>query len=409
MTLRLRTFGRAVSALFCVAVLMGFFFQRPGVLEDLDRVAITRHFFPVQNLNNFSRTSTWNVPDIWSLAFNMQPIRRTTCASELLFPATEELFNIAKTSNEGFVPEQQTLQTHFQSGELPWGMLGGDSQRRFVAILTQKFCPYHSHDCACKVFKGRIDKYTIPEGVHAMSGDGIGYVSGGLYNADLVLEAIYFAGGHDALKNIVKNGVVLDWGGSSGRSISMMKAAFPNIEAHVGDPIRKSINWVNKNLKTVGVTGYVSPINPPTHYAKEKFDLIFAISIWSHYNFGSGVDGEKSSALRWLEEMRRIIKPNGYLVITTHGYVAMYSKVTDDGGVTGNLIQKSFEKGTGHFYVAAFPENVDWDPDTQNPDWGMSWVDPSWLAKIIAEQWTIAVLSNGRSDCLQDTLVLRPV
>jgi len=105
--------------------------------------------------------------------------------------------------------------------------------------------------------------------------------------------------------------------------------------------------------------------------------------------------------------MRRIIKPNGYLVITTHGYGAIYSKVTD--AQTAKLIMNAFEDGTGEFYVAAFPNNTDWDADTTNPDWGMSWVDPNWLAKEVAGDWKIDVLRNARNDCLQDVLVMRPI
>jgi len=155
--------------------------------------------------------------------------------------------------------------------------------------------------------------------------------------------------------------------------------------------------------------GYASPINPPTTYGEKKFDLIFAISIWSHYNFGKGENikgDERGSALRWLEEMRRIIKPDGFLVITTHGYGAAYSKVTDVP--TAKLIRKTFDDGTGEFYVAAFPGNMDWDKDTVNPDWGMSWVDPTWLA-LTSKDWKLVVLRNSRSDCLQDVIVMRPM
>jgi hypothetical protein len=214
---------------------------------------------------------------------------------------------------------------------------------------------------------------------------------------------------------------------------------FPQIDAHVADPIRMSIEWVNEKLSPK-INGYASPINPPLSYPDKKFDLIFAISIWSHYNFGPGetINGSnEGSGLRWLHEMRRIIKSDGHLVITTHGWVGSYSKVGNlkqhEGAkliscphpltfftplllllqvtdfATATKIRNAFDSGVGEFYVAAFPGNVDWDPDTSNPDWGMSWVDPAWLARKLKGEWEIKVLSNGRNDCLQDNLVLVPV
>eukprot|EP00584_Thalassiosira_punctigera_P018571 CAMPEP_0172554886 /NCGR_PEP_ID=MMETSP1067-20121228/56890_1 /TAXON_ID=265564 ORGANISM="Thalassiosira punctigera, Strain Tpunct2005C2" /NCGR_SAMPLE_ID=MMETSP1067 /ASSEMBLY_ACC=CAM_ASM_000444 /LENGTH=300 /DNA_ID=CAMNT_0013343347 /DNA_START=385 /DNA_END=1287 /DNA_ORIENTATION=+ len=290
----------------------------------------------------------------------------------------------------------------------PKNMLNAEGQRIFTAKVTQNYCDENRNEYSCQKLAANMKRINLPPDVHAMSGGGEGYVTGGLYNADMVLEGVYLAGGEQALKRITFGGTILDWGGSSGRSVSMMKAAFPSIDAHLADPIRKSIQWANANIPNI--TGYASPINPPTNYESKQFDLIFAISIWSHYNFGPGetINGDKrGSAIRWLEEMRRIIKPNGYLVITTHGYGAVYSKVTD--AHTAKLIMNAFEDGIGEFYVAAFPNNTDWDADTANPDWGMSWVDPNWLAKKIAGDWKIDVLLNARSDCLQDVLVMRPV
>jgi len=295
---------------------------------------------------------------------------------------------------------------------MPRDALQADSKMEYMGKLTQEYCPLSvnwEEDPACKRVKARMGEYHIPEGVHAMSGGSKGFVTGGLYNSDLVLEALEMASGSKAVERTLAGGSVLDWGGSSGRSIAMMKAAFPTIDAHVADPIRKSIKWVNDNSH-LRVQGYASPINPPVSYSDKKFDLIFAISIWSHYNFGPGevVNGSaEGSGLRWLKEMRRIIKSDGHLVITTHGWVASFSKVTDDN--TSSLIRKAFESRVGEFYVAAFPGNVDWDKDTKNPDWGMSWVDPAWLAKELAGQWQMKVLLNGRNDCLQDVIVLVPV
>ena len=190
---------------------------------------------------------------------------------------------------------------------------------------------------------------------------------------------------------------MLDWGGSTGRSVAMWHAAFPESRAHLADPIRKSIRWATHHLAP-GVQAVASNAQSTrTTYAKGTFDLVFAISIWSHYNFGS-------NALPMLKEMHRIVKPGGVLVITTHGWPSLYSKITDKP--TAELATAAL-KTQGHYYVAAFPNNVDWDPDTKNKDWGMSWVDPKWLVAELSPGWKPLLLLNGRSDCLQDVIVLQ--
>ncbi|KAG1653978.1 hypothetical protein FOA52_005220 [Chlamydomonas sp. UWO 241] len=55
--------------------------------------------------------------------------------------------------------------------------------------------------------------------------------------AHLVVEALIFSGQGDFFK---QQRDVLDWGGSNGRIAMMFKAAYPNIQSHVADPIHKS-------------------------------------------------------------------------------------------------------------------------------------------------------------------------
>jgi len=350
------------------------------------------------------KNDIWQVAEFHKLQTNNHEDRRVVCLVEVFKPATIVLFK--KLSQFYKKVDFPDTSNHFKDGNAPASMIMPDSKTQFVGFLTQEYCPKQTSDKECNEVAKMIGEIVIPEDIHAMSRGGKGFVTGGLYNADLVLEALYFAAGPEELNRITSGGKVLDWGGSSGRSIGMMKAAYPGIDAHNADPILKSIEWANDNLK--GVSSYKSPVHPPTEYGDNKFDLIFAISIWSHYNFGASKSSKKGAGILWLEEMRRIIKPDGYLIITTHGFVAAYSKVTDMK--TAELVTEAIEnKNIGQYYVAAFPNNVDWDKDTTNPDWGMSWINPEWLAEKISNDWKIVLLLNGRSDCLQDVLVLQPV
>jgi len=50
---------------------------------------------------------------------------------------------------------------------------------------------------------------------------------------------------------------------------------------------------------------------PPTKFAANTFDLVYAFSVFSHL--------PEDLHLRWVEELARILKPGGLLVVTTLG------------------------------------------------------------------------------------------
>ena len=102
----------------------------------------------------------------------------------------------------------------------------------------------------------------------------------------------------------------LDFGCSSGRVVRVLAAAYPDVSWSGCDPIESSIVWARENLP--GIEFEVSPVEPPLPYEDASFDFVFAISIWSHFSAGA--------ALRWWDEMHRMLRPGGHLVLTTHGY-----------------------------------------------------------------------------------------
>ena len=131
-----------------------------------------------------------------------------------------------------------------------------------------------------------------------------GSAGGSTYYADMVVEAVAESG-----FELAAGMAGLDFGCSSGRVVRVLAAAYPEMTWHGCDPLAEAIDWAQANLP--GVRFERSPEHPPLPYADESLDLVFAISIWSH--FGEG------AALNWLAEMQRILRPGGRLVLTTHG------------------------------------------------------------------------------------------
>jgi SAM-dependent methyltransferase len=229
-----------------------------------------------------------------------------------------------------------------------------------------------------------------PEEVHAMARGPLA-AGGALYDADLVAEALGRAGADiaDARRG-------LDFGCSSGRLVRALGAAWPETEWHGCDPNADAIAWAREHLP--GIAFERSPLEPPLPYEDGAFDVVCAISIWSHYG--------EDAALAWLEEMRRIIRPGGRLVITTHGLqsIAYYARTGERSAVQLERIRTAMYR-KGFWFADEFGEDGDWG--VRHPQWGTAFFTPEWLASKACPQWAIEDLAVGQNAGNQDLYVLR--
>ncbi len=226
-------------------------------------------------------------------------------------------------------------------------------------------------------------------GVHSMA-RGAAAAGGSYYYADLVLDALRESGLEPAAGQ-----AGLDFGCSSGRVVRVLAAALPELDWHGCDPIPDAIEWARANLP--GIAFEQSPEYPPLPYADTAFDFVFAISIWSHFAEGA--------ALTWLREMRRIIRPGGRLVITTHGTQTIVH--TQREGVRSpeqlSEVRDSLVED-GFWYAAEFGEQG--DHGVANPDWGTAFVSPEWLLAKLTPDWHVDLFRPGRVEGNQDLYVL---
>lgn len=229
-----------------------------------------------------------------------------------------------------------------------------------------------------------------PENVHSMARDALA-AGGGYWYADLIASELARSNANIAS---VERG--LDFGCSSGRVVRVLGAAFPDAEWHGCDPNQGAIEWAQEHLPEVRFA--VSPLEPPLPYPTAAFDLVFAISIWSHF----GAD----AAVEWLGEMARIIRPGGHLFMTTHGWqsVAYHGSLPHGNEVYLEPIRRGLYR-TGFSYWEAFGEDGDWG--VVHPQWGMSFMTREWLEERLGPSWRVARYSPGRIDGNQDAWVLR--
>lgn len=231
-----------------------------------------------------------------------------------------------------------------------------------------------------------------PDEVHAMARGKL--AAGGSFGyADLIVHSLAEAG-----VEMPERGRVLDFGASSGRVARVLDRCWPDAQMHACDPNEGAVAWAQENLPTINY--FVNPEEPPLEIGNDFFDLVYAISIWSHYNQGP--------ALAWFDEMHRIIRPGGTLLITFHGLNSIFfyasnklRSIESMDEAYDHLVEDGF-----HF-MNIFGEEGDWG--IVNPDWGEAFLTLDWLLTRIEPRWLLRHYLRGIVEGNQDLLILQAI
>jgi len=228
-----------------------------------------------------------------------------------------------------------------------------------------------------------------PEDVHTMARGPLTY-GGDPAIADLVVRVF-----DDAGIGLPEHGSVLDFGCSSGRVVRVLGAYRPDLTWLGCDPNEDAIGWAAEHLPMARF--FTSTTAPPLDLETGSVDRAYAISIWSH--FGA------ESALAWLEEMHRVVKPGGGLLVTTHGLDTLARQLREDLMTHDSAAEATAAMlRAGHQYFDVFGEDGDWG--VKDPGWGNAYVGADWLAARVTPQWSIRLFRPAMLDRNQDVLVL---
>lgn len=122
---------------------------------------------------------------------------------------------------------------------------------------------------------------------------------------------------------------ILDFGCGCGRAIRALATLLPDSKLYGTDIDDEAIAWLKANYSRFAEFS-VAPHLPPTIYEDESFNFIYGISVLTHL--------PEDMQFQWLSELARITKPNGYLILTTHGenhykaFVPEVLKIMDEKG-----------------------------------------------------------------------------
>ena len=262
--------------------------------------------------------------------------------------------------------------------------VGEADRRRFLLSLGVH------HGVADVIERTGLTPAMPPEDVYSM-GRGPLAAGGSAYDADVVAD------GFESADTAIEPGMAcLDFGCSSGRAVRVLAAAHPDCEWHGCDPMGDAVEWARENIE--GVRFVQSPERPPLPYDDGSFDRVYAISIWSHFS--------APAALAWLAEMHRILRPEGALLLTTHGFQTVAHDHRTHGRTEDQLREiRAGLYDEGHWFAAEFGDAG--DHGIKNPDWGAAFLTPEWLLTRTAGAWRVVAFAPGRVEDNQDMYVLR--
>jgi SAM-dependent methyltransferase len=133
---------------------------------------------------------------------------------------------------------------------------------------------------------------------------------------------------------------ILDFGCGCGRGIRGLATLLPNHKLYGTDIDKEAIAWLKNNYSRFAEFS-VAPYIPPTIYEDQMFDFIFGVSVMTHL--------PEDLQFQWLEELSRITKPGGYVILTTHGE-KMYRPYYKDKEIKNIMDSKGFL----HFQAGGF-------------------------------------------------------
>ncbi len=113
---------------------------------------------------------------------------------------------------------------------------------------------------------------------------------------------------------------VLDFGCGCGRVLRYLEPRLPNASFFGADIDPDAVTWCRAHLPFAEYA--LNRANPPMDFEDKSFDLIYGISVFTHL--------DEELQLSWLEELRRVAKPGGLVIVSVSGLSYYESRLRKD-------------------------------------------------------------------------------
>ena len=148
-------------------------------------------------------------------------------------------------------------------------------------------------------------------------------------------------------------GSILDFGCGCGR-VTRRWVDLTGTAVHGSDPNERAVAWCRRNLPFARFEA--NRLAPPLAYGDGSFDLVYALSVFTHL--------PEELQLAWADELRRVLRPGGFLLLTTHGeryrerLDAAERRRFDDGGLVVRWAEGAGTNLCSAFHPHAYVEGT---------------------------------------------------
>jgi SAM-dependent methyltransferase len=104
-------------------------------------------------------------------------------------------------------------------------------------------------------------------------------------------------------------GRVLEWGCGPARTVRHLSKLLPGWDVFGSDYNETTIRWCARHIPEVQFAR--NDLVPPLPFEPDYFDCVYSVSVFTHLS--------EAQHYAWAAELRRVVKPGGILICTTHG------------------------------------------------------------------------------------------
>lgn len=128
------------------------------------------------------------------------------------------------------------------------------------------------------------------------------FLTSGRMAADAIRSAMH--GQHRRIEDLA---ALLDFGCGCGRVARHFLTAADAL--HGCDTAASAVRWCERHLRPGKFS--VNDVAPPLPYGDGQFDLVYALSVFTHF--------PEELQRPWIDELWRVLAPEGHLIISVHG------------------------------------------------------------------------------------------
>lgn len=209
---------------------------------------------------------------------------------------------------------------------------------------------FHEYKVLPKYYAARVKNRL--EGEPAIPPADLIYLVAGHHNPQLFLETGRVT--NEAIRRLLKKhdlkverfGAILDFGCGVGRILRHWRT-IKGPAWHGTDYNPDLINWCKSHLKFSEFR--VNTLAGELPYKPETFDFIYAFSVFTHLS--------EPLQFFWMNELSRVLKPGGYIWLTTHGeyYVSGLTPAELKQFRNGELVVREQQQSGSNFCAVFHP------------------------------------------------------